>query len=80
MLVDHATCAPVVKWKGLVFARQSARYDLAKPGTLRLIPTDGRVAALARDYAQMRAMFIAPPAGFSTVLTQLAAAQRSINN
>jgi Nucleotidyl transferase AbiEii toxin, Type IV TA system len=80
MVADHATCARVVKWKGLVFARQSARYDLAKPGTFRLIPADGRVAALARDYAQMRAMFIAPPADFSTVLAQLAAAERSIND
>ena len=79
MLADHATCARVVKWKSLVFARQWARYDLAKPGSFRLVPNDARVAALARDYAQMRAMFIAPPADFSAVLAQLADAEHTLN-
>jgi Nucleotidyl transferase AbiEii toxin, Type IV TA system len=41
MLADHALCQRVVEWKSRVFARQWARYDLAKPGTFRLLPTDG---------------------------------------
>ncbi|NJK42301.1 MAG: nucleotidyl transferase AbiEii/AbiGii toxin family protein, partial [Aquincola sp.] len=60
MLSEHVLCGRVVEWKGRVFARQWARYDLAKPGSFRLVPPPARHVALARDYAQMRAMFLAP--------------------
>jgi hypothetical protein len=79
MLSDHVLCARVVDWKRRVFARQWARYDLAKPGTFRLLPADDRLAALARDYAQMRAMFLAAPPDFDAVLAQPAAAERTLN-
>ena len=79
MLADHALCERVVDWKRRVFARQWARYDLARPSTFRLLPSDERLAALARDYAQMRAMFIAAPPDFDAVLTQLADAERALN-
>jgi hypothetical protein len=79
MLADHALCARVVEWKNRVFARQWARYDLAKPGTFRLLPTAARLAPLARDYAQMRAMFLASPPEFDSVLGVLEAAERTLN-
>jgi nucleotidyltransferase AbiEii toxin of type IV toxin-antitoxin system len=79
MLANHALCARVVEWKARIFARQWARYDLAKPGSFRMLPTSGRIDALARDYAQMRAMFIAPPPGFDTVLARLGEAEDSLN-
>jgi hypothetical protein len=79
MLSDHALCARVVDWKSRVFARQWARYDLAKPGKFRLLPTNDRLAALARDYAQMRAMFLAAPPAFDALLAQLAEAERTLN-
>jgi Nucleotidyl transferase AbiEii toxin, Type IV TA system len=79
MLSDHALCARVVDWKSRVFARQWARYDLAKPGTFRLLPADDRHAALARDYAQMRAMFLTAPPDFDAVLAQLAEAEHTLN-
>jgi hypothetical protein len=79
MLADHVLCARVVEWKGRVFARQRARYDLAVPGTLRLPPADTRLAALARDYAQMRAMFIASLPEFEVVMARLAEAERMLN-
>ena len=79
MLEDHVLCKRVVEWKSRVFARRWARYDLAMPGTFRLLPTDQRLAALARDYAQMRAMFIAAPPGFEVVMARLAEAERTLN-
>jgi Nucleotidyl transferase AbiEii toxin, Type IV TA system len=79
MLADHALCARVVEWKSRVFARQWARYDLAKPGTFRLLPPEERLAALARDYAQMGAMFLAAPPQFDAVLEMLGAAERTLN-
>ena len=62
-----------------MFARQWARYDLAKPGTFRMLPPDDRLAALARDYAQMRAMVIAAPPAFDAVMALLAEAERTLN-
>jgi len=79
MLSDHALCKRVVEWKSRVFARRSARYDLARPGTFRLLPSEERLAALARDYARMRAMFIAAPPDFDALLKQLANAERALN-
>ena len=62
-----------------MFARQWARYDSAKPGTFRLLPPSTRTAALARDYAQMRAMFLTPPPDFDAVLAQLSDAECTLN-
>ena len=79
MLENQALCARVVEWKNRVFARQWARYDLAKRGTFRLLPDPARRAALSRDYAQMRPMFLAAPPDFEAVLATLEAAERAIN-
>ena len=80
MLADRALCARVAEWKSHVFARQWARYDLARPGTFRLLPVADRLAALARDYAQMRAMFVTAPPVLETVLARLADAERTFND
>ena len=53
--------------------------DLARRGTFRLLPAEERLVALARDYAQMRAMFIAAPPEFEVVLARLAEAERALN-
>lgn len=79
MLADAALCARVVTWKSRVFARQWARYDTARPGTFRLLPAAQRVPELARDYAEMRPMFLSPPPAFEAVLAQLADAERTLN-
>jgi Nucleotidyl transferase AbiEii toxin, Type IV TA system len=79
MLADRALCARVVAWKSRVFARQWARYDLARPGTFRLLPPAARLPALARDYSQMHAMFLQSPPEFDAVLEVLASAERTLN-
>ncbi|MDP3610322.1 MAG: hypothetical protein Q8R98_00570, partial [Rubrivivax sp.] len=67
---------PAYEWKSRVFARQLARDDLAVPGRLRSLPAEARLAALARDDAQMRAMFVAAPPEFEVVRSRLAEAER----
>ena len=79
MLADRALCARVVEWKHKVFARQWARYDLAQPGSFRLLPSEVRIDALARDYAEMRPMFLTTPQPFDAVLEQLTMAERILN-
>lgn len=79
MLADRTLCARVVEWKSRVFARRWARYDLAKPGTFRLLAPATRRAALLRDYAQMRSMFLAEPPEFDVMLGALETAERTLN-
>jgi hypothetical protein len=70
-LADDALRQRVVDWKARFFARSWARYDLAKPGTFRLVPPAARVAELARDYQEMQDMFLDAPMPFETILETL---------
>ena len=76
---DKAQCERVVDWKSRVFARGWARYDLAQHGTFRLVPPEVRQAALARDYATMRPMFMTEPPSFDALLRELQSAENAIN-
>jgi hypothetical protein len=78
-LADKAQCERVVDWKSRVFARGWARYDLAQPGSFRLVPPEVRQADLARDYATMRPMFMSEPPHFEVLMTVLAQAEEVIN-
>jgi hypothetical protein len=78
-LADRAQCERVVDWKSRVFARGWARYDLACHGTFRLVPPQARRAALARDYATMRPMFMTEPPSFDALLRELEIAENVIN-
>jgi hypothetical protein len=79
MLTDHALFASVVDLKSRVFARQWACYDLAVPGRFRLLPADARLAALDRDYVQMRGMFVASPPEFEMLMARRAEADSRSN-
>lgn len=79
MLADQGLCARVVEWKSRVFARQWARYDMAQPGSFRMLPPASRIDALTRDYIEMRPMFLTAPPPFDVVLAQLAAAEKTLN-
>lgn len=78
-LADRAQCARVVDWKARVFARAWARYDLAVPGSFRLVPPPARRQALAQDYATMRPMFLSEPPAFDALLQVLAHAEATLN-
>lgn len=78
-LADAALCAHVVDWKGRVFPRVWARYDLARAGSFRLVPAESRRGALAQDYAAMQQMFISTPPAFEQVLERLAEAEARVN-
>jgi hypothetical protein len=69
----------VVAWKGQFFGSSWARYDLAKPGSFRLVPTPERVSVLRRDYQAMRDMYLTEPAPFDEVLAVLAELEERIN-
>jgi hypothetical protein len=79
MLANDALRARVVAWKSKVFARSWARYDLAQPGSFRLVPPPHRQAALAQDYARMQPMFMSQPPSFADLMMQLSSAEDQLN-
>jgi len=69
----------VVEWKSQFFGSSWANYDLAKPGSFRLVPLAERLPALRRDYQAMRAMYLTEPASFDEILATLADLELRIN-
>jgi hypothetical protein len=69
----------VVAWKGQFFGSSWASYDLAKPGTFRLVPPPARLPALRRDYQEMRDMYLSEPASFDDILAILEDLESRIN-
>lgn len=65
--------------KSVFFKAAWARYEDAKPGSLRLIPGDQLEAALRRDYAGMREMIVGDAPTFDNVLSTIAALEVEIN-
>lgn len=76
---QHELRNRVVAWKGQFFASSWANYDLAKPGTFRLVPPAERLPALRRDYQAMRDMYLSDPAPFDDILAILAELEDRIN-
>jgi hypothetical protein len=69
----------VVAWKNRFFARGWARYDLAVPGTFRLLPPASRHGELEMDYLSMRDMYLAQPPTFDEVMHTLTLLEQQIN-
>lgn len=69
----------VADWKSRFFPAGWARYDLAKPGTFRLVPPDARLADLERDYQAMRPMFLDHPPDFVRIIEAVRNLEARIN-
>jgi hypothetical protein len=71
--------AAVARFKSVFFASNRARYDLAKPGTLRLAPPAFRRDAVAVDYEQMLPMLFGDVPSFNDILGEIATLEARIN-
>lgn len=69
----------VAEHKALFFKDSKAHYNLAKPGSLRLMPLDEHLVLLNDDYRQMKEMFFDDPPSFESVLKKLKTAEEEIN-
>ena len=78
-LSDMALLAQVVRHKETFYPSAWAHYDLARPGSLRLLPAEKRVAALERDYRNMNVMIFGEPPAFNKIMETLAALEQEIN-
>jgi len=78
-LGDLELLARVATHKSVFFSDNKARYDLACPPTLRLVPPPHVQSVLSRDFVEMRSMFFNPPAKFEEILESLGALEKEIN-
>lgn len=66
-------------FKDVYYHAAWARYDLAKPGTLVIIPNAEKLREVGSDYRSMRQMFLIDPPSFDWVIEQLRAFEREVN-
>ncbi len=81
---DAALAAPdlledVVAFKQRFYRRPWAHYDLAKPGTFKLMPSGHVLAAVEKDYVQMRNMIFGRYPDFGEIMETLCTLETEIN-
>lgn len=69
----------VVAFKDRFYPAASAHYELAKPGTMRLMPPDDCLPALRADYEHMKNMIFGEKPEFEVVLEVIRAMEKEIN-
>lgn len=78
-LADLALLEDVVAFKQRFYRRPWAHYDLAKPGTFRLVPAEHVLAAIEKDYVQMRTMIFGRYPDFDEIIETLRRLETEIN-
>jgi hypothetical protein len=69
----------VTTFKARFYPANSARYDLAKPRTMRLMPPDECMAALESDYSHMQNMIYGHKPNFSEIMDSIKTLETEIN-
>ncbi|MDX0110479.1 nucleotidyl transferase AbiEii/AbiGii toxin family protein [Sinorhizobium meliloti] len=65
--------------KELMFRAPDHRYDLAVPGSYRLVPTSDMREKLAADYRRMSAMIFGKPPSFEEVMASIEELEKFLN-
>ena len=79
-LLNNELRQHVADWKSRFFPSSWARYDLAQPGSFRLVPPESRRTELEKDYVAMRPMFLNNPLPFESILKALSDMESKINS
>ncbi|NTU89592.1 MAG: nucleotidyl transferase AbiEii/AbiGii toxin family protein [Actinobacteria bacterium] len=74
-LLDH-----VVEFKMRFWRSNTARYDLCKPGTIKLMPPECQFERLKSDYARMQSMFFGAAPTFEQIRSSIIALEEEINS
>ncbi len=78
-LSNLALLDAVVEFKRRFYPSARARYDLARPGSFRLVPNPGHLAQLENDYRQMTVMIFGEAPAFHHILGTLVTLEADIN-
>ena len=79
-LADNDLLTKVVDFKDKFYRRQWARYDLAKRGTMRLMPPDYNLDKLRDDYEHMQNMLFGDKPSFEEIMDGIAKLEANINS
>lgn len=79
-LADLELLQDVTDFKNKFYRSPSARYDLAKPGTFKLLPSDRKYQALSDDYNKMQEMIFGVIPDFTTIKGALKILEQEINS
>lgn len=79
-LGDIKLLSDVVEFKQRFYRSTWARYEEAKPGTFRLMPTEASGEQLEGDYEAMQEMFFARPPKWTDILVSLGRLEKEIND
>lgn len=70
----------VVKFKQQFYYVAAAKYELAKPGTLRLIPSEKKIREIEKDFIDMGGMIFGSSPDFSSIISELEIIESLIND
>ena len=79
-LEDIELLDKVVRFKEKFYRCPWARYDLAKVGTLKLMPPERNILALKDDYAHMQNMIFGNKPDFEDILKSIEQLEKEINS
>ena len=78
--VDLELLDRVVRFKEKFYRCPWARYENAKPGTMRLMPTERNLAILEDDYEHMQNMLFGAKPTFADILSGIEKLEKEINS
>lgn len=79
-LADNDLLECVVKFRDKFYRCPWARYDLAKRGTMKLLPPDYNTAKLRSDYDHMQNMLFGEKPTFDEIMNAITQLEAEINN
>jgi hypothetical protein len=80
-LADLKLLQDVIAFKRRFYPSAWARYDLAVPGSFKLLPaTPAQIEALRQDYEDMQVMLFGDPPEFDAILEELRNLEAEINS
>ena len=78
-LADLDLLRQVVNFKTRFYSSTASRYDLAVPGTFRLVPDAAKLKDLERDYVAMQVMMFRDPPAWNEIVSELGRLEDQIN-
>lgn len=78
-LADLQLLYKVVRFKEKFYRCPWARYDIAQPGTMKLIPPEYNLHVLRADYAHMKNMIFGEKPDFDIILLEIERLENEIN-
>lgn len=78
-LSDNDLLERVVKFKDKFYRCPWARYDLAKRGTMKLLPPTSNIGKLRSDYEHMQNMIFGNKPGFDEIMNAMSDLEKTIN-